>query len=78
MKANKQRPEMKPEHKEIKLPKRGGVKMNNKEKVDEIKHNVNEPKSRLIRILSKLEEINPKEAEKLSKIIMKLEAWQNS
>ena len=52
--------------------------MNNKEKVDEIKHDVNEPKSRLIRILSKLEEINTKEAEKLSKIIMKLEAWQNS
>jgi hypothetical protein len=47
------------------------------EKIQHIKQECNRPKSELIRLLSKLEEVSPAQAEKLSKIIGRLEVWQN-
>ena len=48
-----------------------------KEKIQHIKQECNHPKSELIRLLSKLEEVSPAQAAKLDKIIGRLEAWQN-
>ena len=41
-----------------------------------LKREVNSPKSELIDLIRKIEEISPREAEKLSKIVGKLESWQ--
>ncbi len=49
-----------------------------KELIKQIKHDVNNPKSELIRLQSRLEEISKSQAEKLGKIIGRLENWQNS
>ena len=49
-----------------------------KELLESIQHDINHPKHELICILSKLQEIDPKRAEKLSRIIGKLEGFQNS
>ena len=51
--------------------------MSKHEEIERIKQECNHPKSELIRLLSKLEEVSPTQAEKLSKIIGRLETWQN-
>jgi hypothetical protein len=51
-----------------------------KEQREELRHlksEVNSPKSRLIDILSKLEQISPSQAKQLGQIIGRLEHWQN-
>jgi hypothetical protein len=47
-----------------------------REELAHIKREANSPKSDLIDLIRKLEVISPKEAEKLSKIVGKLENWQ--
>jgi hypothetical protein len=42
-----------------------------------LKSEINQPKHALIELEKELEKISPKEASKLSKIIWKLEAFQN-
>lgn len=54
------------------------MKKENKWKVDFIKHELNSQKDSLIDSMHALEEIDKKEAEKLGKIIGRLEQWQNS
>jgi len=49
-----------------------------KEKIAYIKSECNGPKSDLMRLHSKLQDISPSHAAKLDKIIAELEYWQNS
>ena len=48
-----------------------------REEVRRIKNSVSFIKSDLIRTASKLRELSPREADKLDRIIFKLEGWQN-
>jgi len=48
-----------------------------KEKVRQIKHECNHPKSELMKLSNELEETSPRQARQLNKIIARLEVWQN-
>jgi hypothetical protein len=55
--------------------------MNNKakgEKIRAIKRSVSAPKSELLRVVNRLDEVSPREGERLMRIIARLETWQNS
>jgi hypothetical protein len=47
-----------------------------REELQHLKREANSPKSDLIDLIRKIEEISPKEAENLTKIVAKLESWQ--
>jgi hypothetical protein len=47
-----------------------------REELQHLKREANSPKSELIDLIRKIEAISPKEAEKLTKIVGKLENWQ--
>ena len=48
-----------------------------RKKLKDLKSDINKPKHELIRILSEIEIISPRQAESLSKIIGRIEYFQN-
>ena len=46
-------------------------------KLKELKADINKPKHKLLRILSEIESISPRQAESLAKIIGRLEDYQH-
>lgn len=52
--------------------------MTKRDEIEFLKHEANQIKSRLIDIERRLEPLSVKEADRLSRIIGRLEAWQNS
>ena len=52
--------------------------METKEKIKTIKKDATKPKELLISLYREMAVISPTQAQKLEKIILRLEAWQNS
>jgi hypothetical protein len=48
-----------------------------REELKHLKREASSPKSRLIDLIRRIEAISPREGEKLSKIVARLEDWQN-